>query len=473
MAFLLRQTYHLTMRRSSDKFKLVFVFILAAMMSACGSLGPAETASENASNSPSKNTATASAEGALAYAGVEKGTGNRRSETSVALSTPGKLMLDDRLEKKAELKFENVSVHNLSKTMEFSSTVLAPTDRSGVVTSLIHGVVTRVLADVGDSVKAGQVLAYVSSPELADMQSNYLSTIAKVKEATAQVQQIKVKLELAKAQVERLKMLNKEGITSVKDLQTSEGNIATLLADQAAVKAQESAALSFELAARARLRSLGIATENFKDNSITNELALKSPITGVVVDKTVSPGQSIGPSIQGTAGSGTAANVFTIADLSTVWVMLEVPQAEVAAIKLNTSVIFKSEVAPNQVFHGRVTRLGQNFDPNSRTVAVRTEIANPKLTLKPGMLILATVLLDGGGRNVLSVPVKALQQIDSKNVVFVKTGQHQFAVRPVVLGERTADYAEVKNGLQSNETVVTDGSFALKSEAMRATIGGQ
>jgi membrane fusion protein, heavy metal efflux system len=285
------------------------------------------------------------------------------------------------------------------------------------------------------------------------------------------LQQIKTRVELVNAEVDRAKLLNQEGIAATKEVQLAQSKRASVLSDLAAANAVETAALAYEASTKAKLHSLGLSTTALSDESISYELPLKSPITGVVVQRAVSPGQSVGLTISGISSTDPHNNLFTIADLSTVWVMLEVPQSEVSALKLGTPVIFRTEVAPDQVFHGRVTRLGQNFDAASRTVAVRTEIPNEKSVLKPGMLILATVMLDGQGRSVLSVSNNALQQIKNEDVVFVKVADSKYEKRIVKLGERTPEYAEVINGLRAGEQVVTDGSFFLKSEAVRATIG--
>jgi membrane fusion protein, heavy metal efflux system len=379
--------------------------------------------------------------------------------------------IDETKEKRIGITVVPVRSHQLSSKLEFSSTVEAPTEHSGIVTSVMHGVVTRVLADLGDSVKAGQVLCYISSPDISEAQSCYLTAVAKVQEARAQLQQTKMRVGLAKADVEREKLLYKEGISSLKDLQSAQAKEATVNSELAAATALVTAELSHQASARARLTSLGLSTKSLNDQSISYELPLKSPITGVVVQRTVAPGQSVGPVVSGISPTDPHSNVFTIADLAKVWVMLEVPQAEVSRLKLDTPVEFRTEVAPDRVFEGRVTRLGQNFDAYSRTVAVRTEIPNPNMVLKPGMLILATVMLDGAGRNVLSVPVNAVQQIDNQDLVFLKVAEHTYRKCVVTLGRRTQEFVELLGGLKPGQEIVSDGSFFLKSEAVKTTLG--
>jgi cobalt-zinc-cadmium efflux system membrane fusion protein len=400
------------------------------------------------------------------------GTGaGRQNQANTGADVPGDLLLDPSEEKAIGLAVEKVLVRPMVKKMEFSSTVEAPADRSGVVTSLVHGVVTKVLADLGQSVKAGQTLAYISSPDISEAQSNYLNAVAKVQEARAELQQLKTRVELVAAELERAKLLNKEGIAALKEVQLAQSKQASIISELAAASAVQTAALSYQASAKAKLQSLGLSPEALSDKTISYALPLKSPITGVIVQRAVSPGQSVGLSLSGISSTDPHNNLFTIADLSKVWVMLEVPQSEVSALKLGTPVIFRTEVAPNQVFHGRVTRLGENFDATSRTVGVRTEIPNPALTLKPGMLILATVNLDNPGRKVLTVPSRALQEVKNLDVVFSKLAAHRYQMRSVKLGEQSQDFSEVISGVKPGEEVVTEGSFFLKSEVVKASTG--
>jgi cobalt-zinc-cadmium efflux system membrane fusion protein len=163
---------------------------------------------------------------------------------------------------------------------------------------------------------------------------------------------------------------------------------------------------------------------------------------------------------------------MTVADLAKVWVMLEVPQSEASRIQLGSAVAFHSEVAPGEKFVGTVTRLGESYDPQSRTVQVRTEIHNNRRLLKPGMLVLATAAGVSRGHAMPAVPLSALQTIDGKDYVFVALPDHRFEKRLVSCTDRSAQTAWVAKGVKSGESVVTNGSFFLKTEIVRSTIGG-
>ncbi|AGY60024.1 RND family efflux transporter MFP subunit [Gloeobacter kilaueensis JS1] len=388
-------------------------------------------------------------------------------EQAAAATAPGTIALTEQMEKRAGIQVTTAQKRPLVNRSLFSSTIEAPTDRSGVVTASVQGVVTRVLADVGQTVARGQTLAYISTPMLAEAQAGYFSAVAKVQEAHAQVQLTDSRVQLARADYERESALYKKGISAQREQQAALARLDGTLSELAAAKSTEAAARSSLQAARARLNALRQAT----GSSITDELALKSPVSGIVVSRMIQPGQVVNPATAGT--SNAEDHLFTITSLAEVWAMLEVPQSEVAGLKLGAPVQFTSEVAPGEAFKGRIIRLGETFDPQARTASVRVAIANPHGTLKPGMLVLAQAISGGSARPVLAVPTAAIQQIDGKDVVFVRTAPHRYRQQPVVLGERNAQLTQIVSGLTAGTEVVSDGSFVLKSEALKATLEGE
>ncbi len=380
-------------------------------------------------------------------------------------------VLTTEMERRAGITVTPVILRQLKKTAVFSSSVEATSRGSAVVNSLVHGIITRVLADVGESVKAGQILCYINCPDLLEAQSNYLTSRAKMQEANAQIIQVRNRLELAKADVERFKQLNKEGIAATKELQSSLGRLATTEAELASAKSLQSASRSYVAAAQLRLKSFGILASSVEDNNLINELPLHSPISGVIVKKSISPGQNVNPA----AGSGNVATnsedgLFSIVDLSKVWVMLEVPQSEVADLKVGAPIDFKSEVDPGKLFKGKVIVPGEKFDPASRTVAVRVEINNPQGILKPGMMVLANAVENVTSQAVAVVPNAALQNIGNQAFVFVKESEHRYRKYPVSTGRTNGQFTQI-SGVRPGQSVVTQGSFILKSEALKENLG--
>jgi cobalt-zinc-cadmium efflux system membrane fusion protein len=396
---------------------------------------------------------------------------NAKVSTKKTISTSNNenvFVLTSEMERRAGIQTEKVERRLLSKSIVFSSSVESTSKGSAVVNSIVHGVITRVLADVGDNVKSGQALCYINCPDLAEAQSAYLAAVAKLQEAKAQITLVQNRVELGKAEVQRLQELNKEGIAATKDLQSSEVRLASTEAELAASRSLLSASHSYVASAESRLRAFGISSKDLSDAKIGTELALKSPISGTVIRKNVQPGENVNP-----AGmqSGTPEDaLYMVVDLRKVWVMLEVPQAEVASLKIGAPVSFTSEVAPGKVFYGRVITAGQKFDAASRTVPVRVEINNSQDILKPGMLVLARADESVTAKSILCVKNSALQQIDNKQCVFCRLAPNRYKKQLVTPGTTNGEFTQILSGLKEGEEIVTNGSFILKSEALKADL---
>jgi cobalt-zinc-cadmium efflux system membrane fusion protein len=356
----------------------------------------------------------------------------------------------------------------MTKAAIFSSSVEPTSDGSAVVNSLVRGVVTKVLADIGQSVKANQILCYVNCPELAEVQSNYLSEQAKVLEAKAQVAAAGSRISLIKSDWERQKTLNKEGISSVKQVQSAQSALSTTEAELAAAKAMLAATQAAAGSSASRLKSFGISTLNLNPQNLTSELAIRSPISGVVSQRNIKAGENINPAGVGVLNA--QEGLFHIVNLDKVWVMLEVPQSEVSELKVGAPVNFETEVAPGKLFKGHVVTAGENFDPQSRTVSVRVVISNPSGVLKPGMLVLARAEEGTSASPVVAVANEAIQDIEGKTYVFVQTSPNTYRKQEIRKGAKNARYTAVVHGLSVGQRVVTYGSFALKSEVLKAEL---
>lgn len=356
---------------------------------------------------------------------------------------------------------------SLSKSLKFSSTVESRNPGTATVTSLVHGVVTKVLVDVGDVVKPGQIVAYINCPEISDAQSAYVERSAHEIEAKANISLVKTRLALAQRESARLEELLAEGISAKKDLEAAQSKNAGTEAELQTSVALLAASEIQLTAAASRLRSLGIEPTRMRIDKLSTELPLRSPINGLVSQKTAQVGQQVGP-----LSGASNPSLFTIVDLSKVWVMLEVPQSEISRIRNGAKVTFTSEVAPGKKFNGRVTKLGQNFDSMSRTASVRTEIENKESILKPGMMVLANVDIPGSNSNVI-IPSTAVQKHSNQNVVFKKIASSRFKAVIVSIANDDGFSSEVVSGICPGDMIVTKGAFLLKSELMKGSIGGE
>lgn len=373
-----------------------------------------------------------------------------------------------------------------SAPLELSSTVEAPADSTGIVYSPVNGIVARVLVDVGDSVNAGETVALVNSPDISDAQASYLQDLARLGQSRALLKTIQTRLEISRTNEQRVEALNKEGIAAKKDVENARTATVALRSEEAAAVGALNAARAHLEAARVKLRALGLAEPKIdyskefdpastatSDKIVTSSLPIRAPVSGVVVKKGVFPGQIVGPgSSTGLNPDGRSTALMTIADLRKVWVLLEVPQSLAATVKLGKNINFRTESAPGRNFRGRVSKLAQSFNADTRTAQVRAEIDNSDRVLKPGMLIIASLEGESIQSSKPAVPARALQTIDGKDVVFVKGSDHHYRLRPVACGDRSGSAVEIESGLRPEEEIVVDGAFFLKSEVMREAITG-
>ncbi len=254
-------------------------------------------------------------------------------------------------------------------------------------------------------------------------------------------------MDLSKANYEREKSLFDQKIAAKKDV----------LAAEAEYRKVEAEARTLH----ERLRLYGLSEEAIaKLDSSPSRYVLTAPGPGIVVEKEITLGEVI------EAGK----KVFTISDLSTVWVLLSVYEKDMAKTKNGTPVRIRTESYAGEVFNGKVAYVGDTLDPQSRTVPVRVVVPNPDRRLKPGMSATAEIETPAASGTALVIPSVAIQKIEGKPVAFVREGEGQFQKRDLELGREIRGRVEVKSGLKEGDHVVTEGSFTLKSELLKETL---
>ena len=184
----------------------------------------------------------------------------------------------------------------------------------------------------------------------------------------------------------------------------------------AAIQVQESVVRGLA----AKLRRLDLSDDRPESSTST---AIRAPFAGVVIAVDAAPGETIGPDSQ----------LFHVADISEVWVQAEVYEKDLGRIQLGRSASIKVDTYPDREFLGRVSYIGDILDPQTRTVKVRCDLSNPDSLLKLDMF--ATVLLPTTfNKDALAIPAEAIQQIEGRNVVFVRTGATTFERKNVEIG---------------------------------------
>ncbi len=306
------------------------------------------------------------------------------------------------------------------------------------VTPLAGGVIQSVLADVGDMVQKGQVLLEVLSPEIAEAKSAYL--VARANEA------------LKKTAFERKKELIQEKIASKGDY------------DIAATEyelAKSNAAATYQ-----RLLNYGFSSADIEriaeTRSTTSKLFVRAPFSGTLIERQAVVGETIGP----------GAIAFTIADLSSMWLELSIPEDRSAHVSVGDSVEALFDILPGTRVHGKITWVSSGIDPQTRMLKGRAVVPNPDNRLKHGMF--GEVRIDSKRLAAgLYVPVESLHRFgpDRAEFVFTKVEDDLYEVRRVHMGAKNGKYAEIIDGLSKEDLVVAEHSFTVKSEFLKARLG--
>ncbi len=288
--------------------------------------------------------------------------------------------------------------------------------------------ITSLLVNTGDSVRNGQALAELTSPELGRERAAYLSAMAR--------------LTLADAALERKRSLAAEKIVPLREVQEA-----------------ESAAGE----ARAALRASGAAIAAFgvdppKDDAgdaISSTFTLRAPVSGAVIERTAVVGQMLDP----------ATPAFRVGNLSTLWLTVHAFERDAIRIQEGVTARVAFPALPGQDFEGRVATVGSHVERESRTVPVRIDVGNSANLLRPGMSATAALPVGMTDAAILTVPVAAVQRVRNEWCVFLPRDESHFEIRRIGRGRDLAGEVEVLSGLRADEMVVVDGAFLLKAQA--------
>ena len=335
--------------------------------------------------------------------------------------------------KKAQIQTVHVDINETSSTLRVPGVVNPDEYKEVHVTPLVGGVIRQVPAVLGDHVRRGQPIAVIFSSDLADAETGYLAMLAE--------------LEADHKKLERTQNLLKLGAAS----QQEEEEVA---ASHTAHEAHVRAALE-------KLKLLGASDRQVaglkQAEQIDANFSVPAPINGIVLTRSANPGLV----------TNMSQELFTVADLSTVWVMASINEKDFSTVHVGTTAVVTAPAYPGRVWKGRVVYIQPQVDPTTRTAQARIEVANPDESLRLDMYM--DVAFMSAGDKGLTVPESAVQAIGEKQYVFlpVKDSDGSFAVRQVKLGSASNGFYPVLDGLKLNDEVVKEGSFILKAEAIR------
>lgn len=333
-------------------------------------------------------------------------------------------------EQMSHIQITTIAPHALTRTLRLSGQVAYNGFKTTPVISAVGGPVARILAFPGQQVRRGDPLLEVASPDFSLLRASYL----KAKNSS----------DLADKNYQRAQDLYAHHAIAEADLLQAES-----------AKNQAQADLT---ASEQSLRILGVTQfDKIADVSPSADIPVLAPISGEVVDRQCSPGQLL--------QAGTT-QCFTISDMTTVWVLVNVYQNQLAYAHNGEEVTVQTDAYP-QTFHGKISYLSPALDPTTRTLQARIVAENPGYRLKNQMYVTATVVA-GTIRNAITVPAAAvLRNTENQPFVYVQSGSAQngaaqFARRMVEIGETQDSQIQILSGLAAGDKVVADGSLFLQ-----------
>jgi cobalt-zinc-cadmium efflux system membrane fusion protein len=292
-------------------------------------------------------------------------------------------------------------------------------DHTSRVVSPLAGHLDNVLVQIGSAVKANQPLAYLSSPELGN----------------AQTESVRAQTDLAQAErnLSRIKDLAEAGVVAGKDLEQARADL-----ERTRAEATRSSL---------RLRSMGAT------NMVDQRFAIRSPIAGVIVERNTNPGMEWRPDQPGMP-------LFVVSDATYLWCLIDAPERAFGMLQPGMKVMLRTSAWPQEVFEAKIDHVSDALDPASRTIKVRARLRNAERHLKGEMYV--TAELNTQSHGVLDVPAKAVFLNNDTQQVFVKTAEGQYTRKTIVPVFANDQWVSIEQGLNKGDEVVVDGALYLE-----------
>jgi cobalt-zinc-cadmium efflux system membrane fusion protein len=334
------------------------------------------------------------------------------------------------------LKFGTPAITDVSGTLRVAAHVETDARLIAHVGSPVAGRILKLLAFEGERVNAGTALAMLHSTDLSDTQ------FALIKAASQQA--------LADAAVKRAEHLVQADVIGRAELERRRAELLQASTEAASYRTQ--------------LHGLGMTEGQIRQLESTRRLSADYPIVtpkgGTVLKREITIGQVVQP----------ADPAFTIADLSSVWIVANVPEEDAGHLQKGMPVEVDIPALPQQKIKGQLSFVSPIVDPATRTVAVRMELPNPGGILKPDEL--ASMTFTGHNERKLTVPNAAIVREENKDYVFVQVAKNKYLLREVTLGQEENDRRVIEGGVHEEERIVTEGAFHLNNQRKQNAIKG-
>jgi cobalt-zinc-cadmium efflux system membrane fusion protein len=331
-----------------------------------------------------------------------------------------------------QIKFQQAIKIPIKRSLDIPGSIEVKQNLLARIGSPVQGRIIEISGMLGQTVKQGDVLAVINSTELAQQQLNYIKSVQMVELKT-------------KAYERAVLLFDADVVSEAQKLERK--------TELSAAKAEMEASKDQLFVMGMTLKEIEAIQSETQIDAITSIVA---KIDGKIIKKNVNVGQVVEPT----------EDIFTIAELSQVWGVAQVPERQIGFLKEGDDILIDVPAYEEKHVEGKISYLGDIVDPVTRTVTIRTEIDNSHGLLKPDMLI--TMKVSGKEVEKVGVPVNAIVSIDDIPNVFIKIADNKFLLRPVTLGIKNKEFIHIEDGLLEGEEVVIDGAFHLNNERLYA-----
>jgi cobalt-zinc-cadmium efflux system membrane fusion protein len=359
----------------------------------------------------------------------------------------GKIALSEQARRDAGI--EVVGAVSLARRSRITAPGVLSLDetRTARIGSMVEGRVDRLIAQVGDRVSGGQVLAELHAPLIHQFWAEYRKALAERKRAQTE-------LDYATQAHLRAQRLYADKAVSLQEVQRA-------AADRAGAEQLLEMAKTDVRRSEENLEHLGITSGEDPTGEVGEFIPVRTPITGAVLARHVTQDTAVTPGML----------LFVVSDLSTLWALAEIDETALPRVRVGQPVEVSVAAYPDEVFPGTIIFVADTLDPKTRRASVRCRVPNADGRLKPEMY--ATIALgEEAARTITAVPVEAIQEFGGKTVVFVEQ-DGGFVMREVVVGQEDGGLVEISSGLRPEERVAAAGSFLLKSQLLKGAVAAE
>lgn len=350
---------------------------------------------------------------------------------------------------RAGIQVAAVTVRSVPRVLTVSGQVVLDDKHTNHIGALADGRIENVSVLPGETVRRGQTMANLHSHTVHE-------TVASLTQAFAAVARQKSAVSYAEQVRDRYGKLYSIQAASLEEKQKAEQDLAQaqkdLISAEATVQAERE-----HLAEILQVEPQWLQPNNLLQKEL---VPVRAVADGVVITRNITPGQVV----------TTGDELFTVTNLSTVWVSAAVSEKDVPLIHLGSKATVTLQASDTIQLSGTVTMIGDVVDPQTRTLPVRLQVPNPGTKLRPGMFVSASIALPDE-QNAIFVSQNALQDVNGYRVVFVTPDGVSFRATPVITGVRSGELVQVTDGLKPEDRVAVSGAFMVKGELLKGSVG--